>query len=87
METNQKLGYAILSILGIQGASGAAAAAGADTGAEASGALEEVVVTAQRLHHLRCSSLSTDSGQFVITEVPQRPRVLGLKMSYRFAGH
>jgi hypothetical protein len=33
------------------------------------------------------SSLSTDSGQFVITEVPQRPRVLGLKVSYKFADH
>jgi outer membrane receptor protein involved in Fe transport len=31
------------------------------------------------------SSLSTDQGQFILTEVPQRPRVLGLKMSYKFA--
>jgi iron complex outermembrane recepter protein len=32
------------------------------------------------------SSLSTDSGQFILTEVPQRPRVLGLKFTYKFAG-
>jgi iron complex outermembrane recepter protein len=31
------------------------------------------------------SSLSTDSGQFIITEVPQRPRVLGVKFTYKFA--
>jgi iron complex outermembrane recepter protein len=31
------------------------------------------------------SSLSTDQGQFILTEVPQRPRVLGLKMSYKFS--
>ena len=31
------------------------------------------------------SSLSTSSAQFVITEVPQRPRVLGLEMSYKFS--
>jgi len=32
------------------------------------------------------SSLSTNSGQFVLAEFPQRPRVLGLKFTYRFAG-
>jgi iron complex outermembrane receptor protein len=32
------------------------------------------------------SSQSTSSGQFVLTEVPQRPRVLGIKMSYKFSG-
>jgi outer membrane receptor protein involved in Fe transport len=32
------------------------------------------------------SSLSTNSGQFILAEVPQRPRVLGLKVSYKFAG-
>ena len=47
MQTNQKLFYAILSILGIPGAASTAAQA-ADAGAESSGALEEVVVTAQR---------------------------------------
>jgi outer membrane receptor protein involved in Fe transport len=31
------------------------------------------------------SSVSTSSAQFVLTEVPQRPRVLGIKMSYRFS--
>ncbi len=30
------------------------------------------------------SSLSTSSGQFILTEVPQRPRVLGIKFSYKF---
>jgi iron complex outermembrane receptor protein len=30
------------------------------------------------------SSLSTDSGQFILSEVPQRPRVLGIKMTYKF---
>jgi len=30
------------------------------------------------------SSLSTGSGQFILAEVPQRPRVLGIKMSYKF---
>jgi outer membrane receptor protein involved in Fe transport len=47
VQTNQKLFYAILSILGIPGAASTAAQA-ADAGAESSGALEEVVVTAQR---------------------------------------
>ncbi len=32
------------------------------------------------------SSLSTNSGQFIIAEVPQRPRVLGLKFTYKFSG-
>jgi iron complex outermembrane recepter protein len=32
------------------------------------------------------SSLSTNSGQFILAEVPQRPRVLGLKLSYKFSG-
>ena len=31
------------------------------------------------------SSLSTNSGQFILAEVPQRPRVLGLKISYKFS--
>ncbi|HWJ36250.1 MAG TPA: TonB-dependent receptor [Steroidobacteraceae bacterium] len=31
------------------------------------------------------SSLSTSGGQFIITEVPMRPRVLGIKVSYKFA--
>jgi outer membrane receptor protein involved in Fe transport len=31
------------------------------------------------------SSLSTSSGQFILTEVPQRPRVLGIKISYKFS--
>jgi outer membrane receptor protein involved in Fe transport len=31
------------------------------------------------------SSLSTNSGQFIITEVPQRPRVLGVSFSYKFS--
>ena len=31
------------------------------------------------------SSQSTSSAQFMITEVPQRPRVLGLKFSYKFS--
>ena len=30
------------------------------------------------------SSLSTSSAQFILTEVPQRPRVLGIKMNYKF---
>ncbi len=32
------------------------------------------------------SSLSTSSGQFILAEIPQRPRVLGIKFSYKFAG-
>jgi iron complex outermembrane recepter protein len=32
------------------------------------------------------SSQSTNSGQFILAEFPQRPRVLGLKFSYKFAG-
>ncbi|HME40501.1 MAG TPA: TonB-dependent receptor [Steroidobacteraceae bacterium] len=32
------------------------------------------------------SSQSTDSGQFILTEVPQRPRVLGVKFAYKFSG-
>jgi iron complex outermembrane recepter protein len=32
------------------------------------------------------SSLSTSSAQFVLTEVPQRPRVLGVRLSYKFSG-
>ena len=31
------------------------------------------------------SSLSTSSGQVILTKVPQRPRVLGIKSSYSFA--
>jgi iron complex outermembrane recepter protein len=31
------------------------------------------------------SSQSTSGAQFILTEVPQRPRVLGIKMSYKFA--
>ena len=31
------------------------------------------------------SSQSTDSGQFILTEVPQRPRVLGIKFGYKFS--
>jgi iron complex outermembrane recepter protein len=31
------------------------------------------------------SSLSTDQGQFILTEVPQRPRVLGIKFAYKFS--
>lgn len=31
------------------------------------------------------SSLSTSSGQVILTKVPQRPRVLGIKISYSFA--
>jgi outer membrane receptor protein involved in Fe transport len=30
------------------------------------------------------SSQSTSGAQFILTEVPQRPRVLGIKMSYKF---
>ena len=32
------------------------------------------------------SSLSTNSSQFVLAEFPQRPRVLGLKIGYKFGG-
>jgi iron complex outermembrane receptor protein len=32
------------------------------------------------------TSLSTDSGQFILAEVPQRPRVIGVTMSYKFSG-
>jgi iron complex outermembrane receptor protein len=32
------------------------------------------------------SSLSTNGGQFILAETPQRPRVLGLKVSYKFSG-
>ncbi len=32
------------------------------------------------------SSLSTNSSQFVLAEFPQRPRVLGIKFGYKFAG-
>ena len=32
------------------------------------------------------SSLSTNGGQFILAEAPQRPRVLGLKVSYKFSG-
>jgi outer membrane receptor protein involved in Fe transport len=32
------------------------------------------------------SSLSTSSSQFVLTQVPQRPRVLGVRVSYNFTG-
>jgi hypothetical protein len=31
------------------------------------------------------SSLSTDQGQFILTEVPQRPRVLGIKFAYKYS--
>jgi len=31
------------------------------------------------------SSLSTNAQQFILTEVPIRPRVLGIKVSYKFA--
>jgi outer membrane receptor protein involved in Fe transport len=31
------------------------------------------------------SSLSTSSAQFILTEVPQRPRVLGVKIGYKFS--
>jgi iron complex outermembrane receptor protein len=31
------------------------------------------------------SSVSTDSGQFILSEVPQRPRVLGIKFAYKFS--
>src|SRR5258706_11446223 len=46
MRPNQKLSYAICSILGIQGAGAAALAA--STSGESSDALSEIVVTAQR---------------------------------------
>ena len=32
------------------------------------------------------SSLSTNSGQFILAEFPQRPRVLGLKFTFKFGG-
>jgi hypothetical protein len=32
------------------------------------------------------SSVSTGSGQFILTEVPQRPRVLGLRFGFNFGG-
>jgi hypothetical protein len=41
-------------------------------------------VFAQNLTNVN-SSLSTDSGQFILTEVPQRPRVLGIKFGYKFS--
>jgi outer membrane receptor protein involved in Fe transport len=44
-----------------------------------------VQIFAQNLTNVN-SSLSTSSGQFILTEVPQRPRVLGVKISYKFAG-
>src|SRR6202047_912384 len=45
MRPNQKLSYAICSILGVHGAGAAVAA---DTSAESSDALGEIIVTAQR---------------------------------------
>ena len=30
--------------------------------------------------------LSENASQFIIAQVPQRPRVLGLKVGYRFSG-
>ncbi|MHB8477103.1 MAG: TonB-dependent receptor [Steroidobacteraceae bacterium] len=44
-----------------------------------------VQVFGQNLSNVN-SSLSTESGQFILSEVPQRPRVLGIKFSYKFAG-
>lgn len=32
------------------------------------------------------SSLSTNSGQFILAEFPQRPRVLGVKFTFKFGG-
>jgi len=32
------------------------------------------------------SSLSTNSGQLILAEVPQRPRVLGIKFAYKYSG-
>ncbi len=31
------------------------------------------------------TSLSTSSAQFVLTEVPLRPRVLGIRFDYKFS--
>ena len=44
-----------------------------------------VQVFGQNLSNVN-SSLSTNSGQFILAEFPQRPRVLGIKLSYKFAG-
>jgi hypothetical protein len=30
-------------------------------------------------------SLSTNSGQFIISEIPPRPRVLGIRFDYKFS--
>ncbi len=44
-----------------------------------------VQVFGQNLSNVN-SSLSTNSSQFILAEFPQRPRVLGIKMSYKFGG-
>ena len=44
-----------------------------------------VQVFGQNLSNVN-SSLSTNSSQFVLAEFPQRPRVLGVKFGYKFAG-
>jgi hypothetical protein len=31
------------------------------------------------------TSVDTGAGQFILTEVPLRPRVLGIKVSYKFS--
>ena len=44
-----------------------------------------VQVYGQNLSNVN-SSLSTNSSQFILAEFPQRPRVLGVKFSYKFGG-
>ncbi len=44
-----------------------------------------VQIFAQNLTNVN-SSLDTNQSQFILVEFPQRPRVLGIKFSYKFAG-
>jgi iron complex outermembrane receptor protein len=45
----------------------------------------QVQIYGQNLTNVN-SSVSTGSGQFILTEVPQRPRVLGLRFGFNFGG-